>query len=881
MKLRTLTVENFRRFREPFTLSGLTDGLNFICEPNEVGKSTLLEAMRAALFVRHRSSAADDYRPYGERTSPKVSLEFDLPDGRWHLEKKFMPGAAVSLVGPDGVRHQSDEAEAKLQVLLGFDHGRSSAGPNESGVLGLLWVEQAAGFSPGAPGDRARRTIETLLAQEVGAVTGGKRAQSVRTSVESALRRYYNTNGSPRDQLLQAHTRTADAKAAVLSAETEFARLEGVLARLERERGELGRLQAEIDDPEVQTAIDRWASAKARAALASAHLTAAQAIARAAQQRKQRASEVLATRRADITKAELTTKQAADAASKASESDASVSLVRTRFLVAEQILTDAGVARSAAEQVEQDTATLAATSRRKQAIVAAFARLDGANILLQRQRDFEAAIAKNAVDGKRLAAIEATELHLVTSRAALEASATRIRFDLTDLGRTLVKLDGADISEREILLQGTTVLGLGNLGNIAIIPPAESAAAASGSVRLAELARDRLLGQLGVSDLAAARLKARTRETQGRDVVALKAELERACPADESLTIPAGLAALAHYLVSETRPAATTTELRLNEQSLVDARVVSAEARNVERLAQESLNKANLALTNAEKTNVELNIKAKRAIEDAKTAGAIVTQAEAETSMNDLEDTLASCGVDLDTAQSAEQSAIQGMDGLDVELIAKRLSTAERVKVALGERIQALRLSLAGLAVEAQTLGGAGPASALQHAREKLEAAEADATRVLEEGETLKLLKAVLDEASAEASRRYLEPVTRRVNPYVRRLLPGADLRFGEGLAAETLTRSGRAEPTANLSRGTQEQLAVLTRLGFAELLAERGTPASVVLDDSLVFSDDDRLELMLEIVADAAKHTQIIVLSCRSRAFRSIDANVIKISAI
>jgi uncharacterized protein YhaN len=40
---------------------------------------------------------------------------------------------------------------------------------------------------------------------------------------------------------------------------------------------------------------------------------------------------------------------------------------------------------------------------------------------------------------------------------------------------------------------------------------------------------------------------------------------------------------------------------------------------------------------------------------------------------------------------------------------------------------------------------------------------------------------------------------------------------------------------------GTREQLAVLTRLGFVDLLREQGQPAAVVLDDALVYADDSR----------------------------------------
>lgn len=280
MKLREVTVESFRRFREPFTLSGLGDGLNLISEPNETGKSTLLEAMRAALFVRHRSREGEAFRPYGERTSPKVKLVFDMPDGRWTLQKTFNPGATVILTAPDGVRSQSDEAESRLQQMFGFAHGRSVASADESGALGLLWVEQAAAFAPDPPGAKARRTIEDVLGQEVGVVTGGKRAQSVQASVASAWRGFHTPTGLPAGKLAAARSAVTAAKARLATARAEHERLETLLTELERSRGELRRIEAELADPELQADIERWTVAHAGALTAAAQATMAEGNAR-------------------------------------------------------------------------------------------------------------------------------------------------------------------------------------------------------------------------------------------------------------------------------------------------------------------------------------------------------------------------------------------------------------------------------------------------------------------------------------------------------------------------------------------------------------------------------------------------------------------------
>ena len=38
--IRRIALENFRKFRAPHEIAGLTQGLNIVIEPNETGKST-------------------------------------------------------------------------------------------------------------------------------------------------------------------------------------------------------------------------------------------------------------------------------------------------------------------------------------------------------------------------------------------------------------------------------------------------------------------------------------------------------------------------------------------------------------------------------------------------------------------------------------------------------------------------------------------------------------------------------------------------------------------------------------------------------------------------------------------------------------------------
>ena len=105
-------------------------------------------------------------------------------------------------------------------------------------------------------------------------------------------------------------------------------------------------------------------------------------------------------------------------------------------------------------------------------------------------------------------------------------------------------------------------------------------------------------------------------------------------------------------------------------------------------------------------------------------------------------------------------------------------------------------------------------------------------------------------------------------------LFPDAQLEMNEDLQITGIRRNGdRAESFGQLSKGTQEQIAVLVRLAFAEMLVEQGRPAAVVLDDALVFSDDQRMSRMFDILHHAGQKVQIVVFTCREQLFDGLGA--------
>ena len=69
-------------------------GLNVLHGPNEIGKSTLVDAMRAALLLQHGAAAARDFEDWHTDQPPRVTLTFETePQRIWRVRKSFGKGA--------------------------------------------------------------------------------------------------------------------------------------------------------------------------------------------------------------------------------------------------------------------------------------------------------------------------------------------------------------------------------------------------------------------------------------------------------------------------------------------------------------------------------------------------------------------------------------------------------------------------------------------------------------------------------------------------------------------------------------------------------------------------------------------------------------------
>ena len=136
-------------------------------------------------------------------------------------------------------------------------------------------------------------------------------------------------------------------------------------------------------------------------------------------------------------------------------------------------------------------------------------------------------------------------------------------------------------------------------------------------------------------------------------------------------------------------------------------------------------------------------------------------------------------------------------------------------------------------------------------------------------------LLGLLKDKRGALTRKLQAPLQKHLNHYLQLLFPAAHLEIDENLSPGPLTRNGPAGPESGvfeaLSFGAREQMGVISRLAYADLLREAGRPTLIILDDALVHSGDGRLSMMKRVLFDAGTRHQMLVLTCHPEKWRDV----------
>ena len=277
-----------------------------------------------------------------------------------------------------------------------------------------------------------------------------------------------------------------------------------------------------------------------------------------------------------------------------------------------------------------------------------------------------------------------------------------------------------------------------------------------------------------------------------------------------------------------------------------------------------------------------------------KAAGAAVAVENAESRLARAEATLAAVEDpeterdnlrrDVAELRTAHEDAIRSRDEIaekapDLATAQARLKRARDTVAQANKERERIRVALSGLNAAIDVHAGDAVEEELSDVTVRLEETERVFAEHKFEIAVLQKLESALQGAWESARDRYVEPVLNELEPLLGLFWPEAELRLDpEKVLPTALERDGMSEDFNVLSGGTQEQIAILVRLAFARMLARGGSPAPIVLDDGIVFTDDDRIERMFDALTRQAEDLQIIVFSCRQRAFRNLGGRGLEI---
>jgi energy-coupling factor transporter ATP-binding protein EcfA2 len=198
VKIRAIRLKEVGPFSSPVALEGLSGRLDVLAGPNELGKSTLLRAMRMALAEKatSKASAVQALKPY-TGGAPLIELEFEAEGKQWRLRKQFLSRPSVELEDRGSGRTlKGADADDRIEQLL-------RAG--EDGRLGLLWVDQGMPLAPVTPAKTLGETLARAVEADVAAAADGSKLRRVRERVRAELAELVTPGrGQPTGRYMQA-----------------------------------------------------------------------------------------------------------------------------------------------------------------------------------------------------------------------------------------------------------------------------------------------------------------------------------------------------------------------------------------------------------------------------------------------------------------------------------------------------------------------------------------------------------------------------------------------------------------------------------------------------------------------------------------------------
>ncbi len=899
MKLLSATIHNYRVHRE-FTIE-FDSSRTLIGGPNEVGKSTLIEAIHRGLFLKARGTGSLHKSMISTLHSghPEVELSFEAGGKTYRLRKRFsgQNGSAL-LVEAGGRSLQGEEAEEHLAALLGCEDaaGRATAGKiNEQWAH--LWVWQGqSGDDPSAHAAAQQADLLQQLQQSGGTVAMQSELDGkVATRFRRLRDQIFKSGGLARagSDLDNARKTVESAEAARASARDRLERLRQAIDEVENAEATLQRTA--LDQAELRK---QWQVLEKK----TAQVDALQQVERDRERARAKAKEILETlekTEGSISGLRQRIGKLHDALKPRQEK-----LARAESALAEQ--------RKRADQADREyqraqggtrnarlrrdlAAAIVSVHEKRAALENLGKRLERVQ-MLQRERDEprEQLLKLPEIDRKGLEKLRKIDGERAQARAALNAMAAGIEIVSSDREIRIGNRPLAEGGRRTIT--ETTDVTIGESVCLRIHPGGgESLGQARESVYAIEKKLQAALDRHGLQSIEGFAEVVTAREALRKQIDAAEAKLDEL---DAEGTLASHAAAREELTAAESE----MTRRLENVQGLEPPETLAA-AKALRHREDESLQ------------DVEGNESSLKAVRD-RLRGEFLAQ---EKQVGTLGKNIATDQADLHGFQ-AQLKLLLDTHGEDaarregLEAARKALAHAEEQWTQTRRKLAELqpeliqtdreRLTRSIETVERQreeartaravsqsvlrSDGSDDPQASLAEAEARFDAAREHHQAVARKAAAIALLDDLFLEQQRALADRFSRPLADKITGYLRCLF-GSDARAvvafeDNAFQSIDLVRSSQVGSLSfdALSGGTREQVAAAVRLAIAELLAaEHDGVLPIVFDDAFAYSDPDRVRVLQRMLdLGATRGLQVIVLTCNPSDYAGLGARQVILAA-
>jgi DNA repair exonuclease SbcCD ATPase subunit len=894
MRIKSVTVRNYRVHREQ--TARFADTHTLIGGPNECGKSTLVEALHRALFLKSRVAGEIQKGMVSTRFAgiPEVEVNFTVGGVDYHLAKRFSGGSGTTrLTTAGGVTLLGDQAEDRLAALLKVEPVGGGPGiPNRLiQQWSHLWVWQ--GQSGNDPSEHANLQKKDLVRrlQE----TGGAAAMTSPLDDRIAARFAAARN----DIFIQAGRPKAGSD--LDQAEKDALQAQSLL---QAAAGRVDKLRQAVRDFEQATQTIASSTTDLQRLNQQREIVEA-ALARVASLRQQEALQIpeanhAATRVNDLNQIDA---QIAGLRRDIQSLQRTLEPGNEALAALAQAFENARGHSGETAQAHDTAANRAGLSRLRRDLVAAWvAQFEKAGRLqellarnaqvcahLEQLTRLRAELARlPKVTPAKLRQLQRLESEVAQAEAALKAVAAGIEVLCADAP---VRVGDASLAvgQSQVVTEPTEI-AVGTSLRLRISPGGgTSLQEARNQARESHRNLRQQLDELGIASvLAAAEADARRTDLsakienaetalRGLDAAQLPAALADAT--DAAATAAADVERRLTQVADAPRPASVAeakTWLATEQRAVEDAESGEAHARALRDAAATSLAKADTALTQQRQAldeqtrklaalGAQLSLLTGNHGDDAARAQAL---SGALAARNSAEALLSVTRQTLTELQPTQLEADQA-----------------RLKRACDQATETRRAAETGCAVARAALrsdGSDDPEAALASTTARARSAQDHLASVRRKADAIRLLDQLYQDGQRDLAEQLTKPFAERISAYLQCLF-GATARATVTLADDGFTGVQLVRPAQDLgatafdalSGGAQEQVAAAVRLAMAEVLAaDHNGALPVVFDDAFAFSDPDRvqkLQRMLDLAA--SRGLQLIVLTCNPSDYAGLGA--------